>query len=96
MEKVVVVEVGVEEVVQRMKNCRSASTHRSYTESSSSTPWIVSAVTTVAYLCCGAHTTPCTSIRPPQVASTLTHSVHRPDHGWTLDCPSRASSRHRA
>ena len=59
-EKAATVEVGAE-VVQRMKNFRSASAHRSCTKSSSSAPWTVSAVTTAAYLSRGAHTTPCTS-----------------------------------
>ena len=75
----------VEEVVQRMKNCHSASAHRSYTESSSSTPWTVPAATTTAYISRGTHTAPCTSDQPPQATSVLTHSVHGPDHGWTTD-----------
>ena len=84
MKKAAMVDVGaevVEEMVQRMKNCRSVSAHRSYTELLSSAPWIVSVATIAAYLSCGAHTTPCTSYRPPQAASALTHLVHGPDHG---------------
>ena len=49
------------EVVQQMKNCCSTSAHRSYTESSSSTPWTIFAVSTAVYLSRGAHTAPCTS-----------------------------------
>ena len=65
MEKAVVVEVGAKVVVQRMKNCCSASAHRSYTKSSSSDSWIVSTVTSAAYICRGAHTASSTSGRPP-------------------------------
>ena len=84
VEKAAMVEMGVD-MVQWMKNCRSASTHRSYIESSSFTPWTVFAMTTAAYLSRGAHTAPCTSGWPPQTASALTDSVHGPDHRWTPD-----------
>ena len=83
MGKTAVVEVGAEvvvEVVQWMKNCRSASAHRNYIESSSSALWTVSATTIATYLSRGAHTAPCTFGRPPQVASALTHSVHGLNH----------------
>ena len=72
-------------VVQRMKYCRSVSARKSCIESSSSAPWTVSAASTAAYLSRGAHTAPYTSYQPPQATSTLTHSVHGLDHGWTLD-----------
>ena len=81
-EKVEVMKVGTEVV---MKNCRSASTHRSFIGSSSSTPWTVSTASTTTYLSCGTHTAPYTSCRPPQAASALTYSVHGLDHGWTPD-----------
>ena len=102
MEKAEVVEVGAEvveeraEVVQRMKNCHSVYVHRSYIESSSVAPWIVSTASTATYLSHGAHIAPCISCRPPQVASTLTHSVHKTDYEWTPISPNRPSSRHRA
>ena len=70
VKKAAMVEKGaevMEEVVQRMKNCRSPYAHRSYIESSSYTLWTVSATTIAAYLSCGTHTAPCTSGQSPQV-----------------------------
>ena len=73
------------EAVQQIKNCHSLFARRSYTGSSSSTPWNVSATSTAAYPFRGAYTAPSTSCRRPRAASTLTHSVHGPDHGWASD-----------
>ena len=72
------------EVVQPMKNCRSASAHRIYIELSSSTPWTVSTKTTAAYLSRGVHTAPCISGQPPQAASALIHSMHEHDHPGSI------------
>ena len=52
-------------------------------QSSSSAPWTIYVVTTIAYLSRGAYTAPCTSGQPPQIASALTHSMHGLDHRWT-------------
>ena len=95
VEKAVAVEVGVE-VVQWMKNCRTASTHRSCTEWSYFALQTVSATTTAASLSRGTHTAPCASSWPLEAASALTYLVmdlimDEPQIG-----PSRPSSRHRA
>ena len=84
------------EAMHRMKNCYFASARSSYTWSSSSTPWIVSAVSTAPYPFRGTHTAPRTSYRPPRAASAPTRSVHVDLIMDDLHIgPNRSSSKHR-
>ena len=87
MEKAEAMEAGAEvvEAVQWMKNCHFASARRSCSESSSSAPWTVSAMSISTYSSSGTHTSPCTFYRPLRAASALTHSMDGPDHGYTSD-----------
>ena len=92
------VEVGAEvvEVVQRMKNCHSASACKSCIGSSSSAPWTISATSIAAYPSRGAHTAPYTSFGLLELPlHQLIQCMDLITDGLRIG-PSRPSSRHKA